>query len=136
MLPASYPYYFYDNIISTQPLKELLSSIKNLPKEILGQPRFFKVGADKVPLTKDWSNPQNQKMYTEINGIAGFDCSGHGVADDYCLLDFDHVLNADGEEVNENVRKFLTDIMFDLWSNSEKNFCYSEKSISKRGEHF
>ncbi|MBO7611805.1 MAG: FAD-dependent oxidoreductase [Elusimicrobia bacterium] len=27
-------YYFYDNIISTQPLKELLLSIKNLPKSI------------------------------------------------------------------------------------------------------
>ncbi len=31
---AGNKYYFYDNIISTQPLKELLSSIKNLPKEI------------------------------------------------------------------------------------------------------
>ncbi|MBR3654664.1 MAG: FAD-dependent oxidoreductase [Elusimicrobia bacterium] len=31
---ANGKYYFYDNIISTQPLKELLLSIKNLPKNI------------------------------------------------------------------------------------------------------
>ena len=32
---ANGKYYFYDNIISTQPLKELLLSIKDLPKNIL-----------------------------------------------------------------------------------------------------
>lgn len=122
-----------DSTTKTAPFQQ---KFENLPVELTEQPRFFKVGADKKPLTKDWSNPKNQKMYTEINGIAGFDCSGHCVSDDYCLLDFDHVLDKDGEPVNKKVSKFLNDIMFDLWSNSENTFCYSEKSISGCGVHF
>ena len=65
--------------------------LKNLPDEILSQPRWFEVGADKIPHVKDWSNPQNQKLPAQVAGIAGFDISGHDLAPDYAVVDFDHV---------------------------------------------
>lgn len=101
---------------------------ENLPVELTEQPRFFKVGADKKPLIADWSNPHNQKMYIEINGIAGFDCSGHGLGNDYIFLDFDHILNADGTFINETAEEFVTWILDALGG-------YCEKSISGTGLH-
>ena len=69
--------------------------IQNLPTEILKQPRFFPVARNKAPLIKDWSNPNNQKLFCDIqqDQFAGFDTCGHGRASDYLFLDFDHVQN-------------------------------------------
>ena len=102
--------------------------LKNLPQELLTQPRFFLVGRDKKPLTNDWSNPNNQKLYTEINGIAGFDTCGHGRAADYLFLDFDHVLDDAGNFVNQDAEKWYNYIA------TTDTFC--ERSISGHGLHF
>ena len=45
-------------------------NLKNLPETILSQARFFAVNADKQPIIKGWSNPKNQKLYSEIQGLA------------------------------------------------------------------
>lgn len=102
--------------------------LQNLPQEFLTQPRFFLVGRDKKPFTNDWSNPDNQKLYTDINGIAGFDTCGHGRAADYLFLDFDHVLDDAGNFVNPDAEK-----CFNLISSIAPTF--SEKSISGHGLH-
>lgn len=100
----------------------------NLPVELTKQPRFFLVGADKVPLIKDWSNPSNQKFCNEIHGFAGFDCTGHGEGDDYLFLDFDHIFNADGDFINKTAEEFVSQILDALGG-------YCEKSISGTGLH-
>ena len=82
----------------------------NLPEELLEQPRFFELyGKNKSDTPKDWSNPDNQKLYTEIaqGKWAGFDISGHGRAADYLLVDFDHVLDDSGNFVNEDAAKWF-----------------------------
>ncbi|MBR6012360.1 MAG: DUF927 domain-containing protein [Selenomonadaceae bacterium] len=89
--------------IATAKFKQNLA---NLPKELLTQPRFFPVKG-KVPLIEGWNNPENQKLYNNINGNAGFDTNGHGKAIDYCFLDFDHVLNKDGSFVNDKIADFV-----------------------------
>lgn len=122
------------NADSTTTNNTFQQNLKNLPLEISASARFFKVGADKKPLTKDWSNTENQQLYSDISGIAGFDCSGHGNADDYCLLDFDHVLNDDGEFVNNNCGDFFAFTQSCLTAENGDN-CYCEKSVSKRGLH-
>lgn len=106
-----------------------VQNFKNLPAEILAQPRFFKVGKDKTPHVKGWSETKNQKPYTEINGLAGFDTSGHGFATDYLFLDFDHVLNADGNFVDNSVEDMVGNLQLTF-----KNI-YIEKSISVTGLH-
>ena len=107
-----------------------MQNLFNLPKEILSQPRFFKVGADKVPRTKAWSNPDNQKKYNEVQGLAGFDTCGHGKADDYLLLDFDHVLNDNGDFVNTDAERWYNFIT------ASADNSYREKSVSGHGLHF
>ena len=104
--------------------------LQNLPHELLTQPRFFKVGADKNPHVTAWSNPQNQTLYTVIQAgcLAGFDTCGHGQAANYCLVDFDHVLGDDGNFVNTDAEKW-----FNLLAGYET---YCEKSISGHGLHF
>lgn len=102
--------------------------LENLPAEILNQPRFFEVGADKIPRVKDWGNPKNQKLPAQVLGIAGFDTTGHDIAPDYFFVDFDHVLNPDGSFVNQAAEKW-----FNYLSMSE-TFC--EISKSGDGLHF
>ena len=101
--------------------------LKNLPDELLRQARFFAVNADKTPKIKGWSNPYNQKLYSEIQGLVGFDTAGHDIAADYLLIDCDHILNENGEPVNETVAKWLN--YFEIIGS------YQEISISKRGGH-
>lgn len=104
-------------------------NFNNLPAEIRDSSRFFLVAENKRPLQKDWSNPAVQRPYTEINGLAGFDTVGHGVGVDFLLADFDHVLNAEGNFVNEAVA--------DLFGKLTLKFSniYVEKSISGAGLH-
>lgn len=104
-------------------------NFENLPAEIRTSRRFFLVDESKRPLTKDWSNPKVQKSYTEINGLAGFDTTGHGAGVDYLFLDFDHVLDEGGEFVNDSAAKFFDNFKHTL------SKVYVEKSISGRGLH-
>ncbi|MBQ3434755.1 MAG: hypothetical protein IJG24_06910, partial [Selenomonadaceae bacterium] len=105
-----------------------IQHFENLPDEILNAPRFFLVGKNKVPLTKGWSNPENQRDYRDVKGVAGFDTCGRGQAVDYLLLDFDHVLTDSGEFVNETAQKWFKSI-------HEKLKTYCERSISGHGLH-
>ena len=112
---------------SSKPDKPFQQRLENLPDEIRNQPRYFEVGADKMPHVKDWSNPKNQKHYTEIQGYAGFDTTGHDVADDYLFLDFDHIFR-DGQFVN-----VLAEEWFNKIHDALKTYC--ELSISRAGAH-
>ena len=111
----------------TKPAKPI-QHFENLPDEIINAPRFFLVGEDKVPLTKAWSNPENQRHYRDVKGVAGFDTCGRGQAVDYLLMDFDHIFTDTGEFVNETVKQWFHAIQDKL-----KSFC--ERSISGHGAH-
>lgn len=102
--------------------------LDNLPEEILSQPRFFAVKKNKEPKAKGWSNPKNQKLYSEIQGLVGFDTAGHNVAADYLFLDFDHVLNDQGEFVTA-----VAEECFNRTQNYLKTYC--EISASGHGIH-
>ena len=123
-------------------MDKIIQHLENLPDEILKQRRFFRVGGynhkrggiwdNKMPIDK-WNNTENQSFYNELNftdkrQLAGFDICGHGKAPDYLVLDFDHVLDADGNFVNDDAQKW-----YNLVAQSET---YCEKSISKHGLHF
>lgn len=108
--------------------KDFQQNLDNLPDELLSQPRFFEVGANKVPHLKNWSNPDKQKNYSDIQGLVGFDTSGHGIAPDYILFDFDHILDKAGKFINEEAERFFYYV-------SESLKSYSELSISKEGAH-
>lgn len=103
-------------------------NLKNLPETILSQARFFAVNADKQPIIKGWSNPKNQKLYSEIQGLAGFDTAGHGVAPDYLFLDFDHIFDDNGKFVNAEAERW-----FNYVHDTLKSYC--ELSASKHGAH-
>ena len=100
----------------------------NLPVELTEQKRFFPVNEKKVPLIKEWSNPDNQKYYQDVKGLAGFDICGHGINDDYLVLDFDHVLTDTGEWVNDYAKSTFEWIMQSVHS-------FTELSISRHGLH-
>ena len=110
------------------PEKPFQQRLENLPDEILKQRRFFEAGADKVPRLKGWSNPNKQKLYSEIDGYVGFDTTGHDRAVDYLFLDFDHIFNDKGEFVNAKAEK-----CFNYVVNALKTYC--ELSVSLRGAH-
>lgn len=104
-----------------------MNNLKKLPQELLNQPRFFEVSKDKVPHVKDWSNPANQKFFSDVQGLAGFDTCGHGQAADYLFLDWDNVLDDNGHFVNVDAEK---------WFNYISSFeTYCELSIRKHGLH-
>lgn len=103
--------------------------LENLPKEIKDSRRFFPVAANKAPLQKEWSNPDNQTTLEEINGLAGFDTVGHGRGVDYLFFDFDHVLTDNGEFVNDNAADFVNNLQLTFPQ------IYIEKSISGTGLH-
>ena len=105
--------------------------LENLPGEILSQKRFFQLyGMSKGDTPKGWSNPDNQKLYNEIQQgyLAGFDVCGHGKAIDYVLFDFDSILDDDGNFVCANAEKCFK------WVQSQlKTYC--ELSVSNHGIH-
>lgn len=107
--------------------------LENLPEELFSSKRFFPVGVDKIPHLKNWSNPANQSFCTEIQEIAGFDTCGHGVGDDYLFLDFDHVLDDNGEFTNPLAEKWYNMIHSEAFG--FYTGCYCERSISGRGLH-
>ena len=117
------------NSITNAPFSQQL---ENLPEELFSSKRFFLVGADKVPLVKGWSNPANQRLCTDIQGLVGFDTCGHDVGDDYLFIDFDHVLDDNGEFTNPLAEKWYNMIHSGFGFLTR---CYCERSISGHGLH-
>ena len=116
---------------ATTSATEFNQQLTNLPEEILTAPRFIAVNADKTPKFKAWSNPDNQKLCTDITGIVGFDTCGHNRGEDYLLIDFDHILSADGNFKNDIARAWYQWIKVQFGGD-----CYCERSISGDGLHF
>jgi DNA-binding transcriptional MerR regulator len=109
-----------------------MTNLNRLPDEIKKSARFFAVGTasnPKAPKVNDWSNPENQTNFEMIDGAAGFDTCGHDKGADYLFLDFDHVLNDDGEFVTDTAAATVADLQATFPN------IYIEKSISKHGLH-
>ena len=64
----------------------------------------------------------------QVDGIAGFDISGHDLAPNYAVVDFDHVLNPDGSFVNAQAEKWYKALA--------ATSTFHELSISCSGLHF
>ena len=112
------------------PARQPIQTLENVPDELLTLPRWFKVAENKRPLTKAWSNPGNQKTAAEIDALAGFDVVGHDAGDDYLFLDFDHVLDEDGNFVSDSAAQWFSRIHDGLGRNT-----FAELSASGRGIH-
>lgn len=113
--------------------QEAIISFKltNLPEELLKQPRFFELyGKEKSDTPKAWSNPDNQIFCTDIKQgkLAGFDTCGHDRAADYLLVDFDHVLDDNGQFVNADAEHWFKTL--------SAYATYCEISQSGHGIHF
>lgn len=108
--------------------KTITQTLKNLPNEILALPRFLKTRKDnpKAPTLRDWQKSEKQKLYSELDGILGF-VAATEEDDSLIFFDFDHVLNDDGNFVNETAEKWFRFI------HAEKYFC--EQSQSGKGLH-
>lgn len=105
--------------------------MKNIPQELLQQKRWLPCGANKLPFFKGWTKPENQMTFDAAAAQSkrvGFETSGHGIATDYALFDFDHVLDDNGEFVNAAAADCFQSIMQQL-------NCYAERSISGHGIH-
>lgn len=129
--------------------------IENLPPDLAKQFRFISARindkGDKEPILdmypgkkkgRSWTNPKNQstaddalhsaKVYYRGSNIplfAAFDISGHDVREDYALIDFDHVLDADGNFIYPDAKKW-----FDFIQQKLGGYC--ELSQSGTGIHF
>lgn len=113
-------------------MKDFEQQLGNLPEELLEQHRFFELyGRNKTDVPKGWSNPDNQKFLGELNcrNLIGFDTCGHGVADDYLLIDFDHVLDEKGDFIND-AAKYWFETCCDIIPET-----YREISFSGTGIH-
>ena len=114
-------------------MKTFQQQLGYIPEELLEQPRFFELyGRNKEDVPKGWSNPSNQKFVGELdenNHLLGFDTCGHGKAADYLLLDFDHVLDGNGNFVNDDAKK-----CFEICHAALAN-TYTELSFSETGIH-
>ena len=108
------------------------NKLSNLPKEIAESKRFFSVEIDtdgnKVPQVTGWQYPVNQTTLDKITGLVGFDITGHGQGADYLFVDFDHVLDDNGNFINQKAEQWFTYLDF------AESYC--EKSISGHGLHF
>ena len=102
--------------------------LKNLPQEILSLPRFVKSGNHGNPKApyEGWNRPENQRLYSELNGIIGLVASTEN-DDSLIFFDFDHVLDDNGKFVNETAEKCFNNL-------HGENF-YCERSISRHGLH-
>ncbi len=113
-------------------MKDYKEVLKGLPQELLQQPRFFPVtvstDSKKLPLISGWNKPENQKLPAQVEGLIGFDTTGHGIAPEYLLFDFDRVLDDNGQFVNPDAEKW-----FNFVHSSLEGFC--ERSISRHGLH-
>lgn len=106
--------------------------VENLPQKFLSLKRFFPVGETKGDVPLAWSKPENQMTVADAaqRGVnIGFDTCGHDVGEDYLFLDFDHVLDDNGNFINEDAEKWYTYITLSF------DFAYCERSISGHGLH-
>lgn len=112
-------------------LKNFSQKLDNLPVELSENKRFFPVvvtpDGKKLPRIKEWQNPDNQKFAAQIEGLVGFDTCGHSIGEDYLFLDFDHVLDNNGNFVNDDAHRWYN------FCASMESFC--EKYISGHGIH-
>ena len=111
----------------------MATKIENLPVAFASEKRFFGVGKTKGSVPKEWNDPKNQMTAAKAfkastAGNVGVDVCGHGSRSDYLFVDFDHVLNDDGEFVTDDAAKWYNYI-----ADAET---YCEKSISGHGIHF
>lgn len=110
------------------------AQIANLPPEFLRLQRFFPVKIEKgkkVPMIKGWQKAENLMTAAQAatkSPLIGFLTSGHGVADNYLLLDFDHVLDGNGHFVNDAAALAFNEIQQRLGG-------YAEISVSSTGIH-
>lgn len=118
-----------DNDATNAPIRDdIKQNLQDLPVEMRNAQRFFPVKADKSPIIKEWQNPDNQRYRHDVAGLKGFDVCGHGRGVDYLFMDFDHVLNDDGEFLYKDAEKW-----FNFLSDFGETFC--ERSISGHGLH-
>lgn len=110
---------------------ERKDAILNLPPELLRQPRFFPVGKKKSSVPIGWSNPDNQKLFSELNNPLhfGFDICGHGRNPDYALFDFDNCLDDNSNFINREAETCFNSIVLKLMP------VYIERSKSNHGLH-
>lgn len=109
-------------------------SISTLPEEIRTAKRFFPVvitaAGEKIPKMKQWNNPEKQKHAEECNSaLVGFDICGHGLAADYMVFDFDHVLDLTGSFTSKEAEAAYNKILSLMGST------WAEVSISGSGVH-
>ena len=83
-------------------------SLTNLPKEILSLPHFVKSGNHDNPKApfEGWQRPENQKLYSELNGTIGVVASTE-YDDSLIFFDFDHVLDDNGNFINDDAEKWF-----------------------------
>ena len=108
------------------------TQIENLPAAFANEKRFFAVGKTKGSVPKAWNDPQNQMTAAQAFkastvGNVGVDVCGHGVRPDYLFVDFDNVLDDDGEFVTDDARRWYNYLSM--------TGTYCEKSVSGRGLH-
>ena len=107
--------------------KQIKQILENLPKEILNLPRFVHTRKTKPKAPYEgWQLPENQKFYNELEKPVGFVAA---TEDDnsFVFYDFDHVLDDNGNFVNENAEKWFN------YLHSYEYFC--ERTISGKGLH-
>ena len=104
---------------------------ETLPTVFLSEKRFFAIAKKDAPPT-GWNKPENQKRVDDAaqNGkFVAVDISGHDIRDDYALIDFDHVLDANtGEFVDNEAQKWFCYIQISFDG-------YAERSVSGTGIH-
>lgn len=114
-------------------------NLANLPDELLLLKRFILCGCEidgvfnpKAPVVKAWTNQKNQHYYNKVERkdkrqLLGFVISGDGKGVDYAVLDFDHVLDDNGNFVNDAAQKWFNYVAL--------SGTFIEKSISGHGLH-
>ena len=101
-----------------------------LPTEISCLKRFIPVQKDgKKPRSEEWQMPETQKYLSEIFTINAAFFIGVGDMEKFLVLDFDHVLNDNGDFENTDAQ--------DFYKNLRAVFpqIYCEKSVSGHGLH-
>lgn len=113
----------------------------NIPAELRALSRWIPVGVKnnpKCPACQGWQLAANQTTFNAVRGNSGFVCSVHpddrtdSTRADYLLLDFDHVLDGNGNFVNEDAKQCFNFVLEKL-SATGNVFC--EYSMSGNGFH-
>lgn len=116
--------------------------IENLPDELLTQKRFFLVGTGndlkkrKIPAQGEhWQDVNHLKYHYDVKLTKPYQSKGLNIVDltgggkDYLCVDFDHVLDDNGNFTNKEAEKWVNLILSETPT-------YAEYSTSKHGLHF